>query len=121
MATVSAKKSIPKVKPLDVFIWQGVNRKGKKINGELSANNVLELKAQLRKQGITPSKVKKKAKPLFGMGGDKPITPADIAIISRQIATMLGAGVPLVQTIEMIGKGHSNGKMQKLLGTRKKV
>jgi len=116
MATVSAKKSIPKVKPLDVFIWQGVNRKGKKINGELSANNVLELKAQLRKQGITPSKVKKKAKPLFGMGGDKPITPADIAIISRQIATMLGAGVPLVQTIEMIGKGHSNGKMQKLLG-----
>ena len=101
---------------LDVFTWQGVNRKGKKINGELQANNIIELKAQLRKQGITPSKVKKKAKPLFGLGGDKAITPGDIAIISRQIATMLGAGVPLVQTIEMIGKGHNNGKMQKLLG-----
>jgi len=116
MATAIAKKNAPKVKPLDVFIWHGVNRKGKKINGELSAKNIIELKAQLRKQGITPSKVKKKAKPLFGLGGDKAITPGDIAVISRQIATMLGAGVPLVQTIEMIGKGHSNGNMQKLLG-----
>ena len=116
MATAVAKKNTPKVKTLDVFIWHGVNRKGKKISGELSANNIMELKAQLRKQGITPSKVKKKAKPLFGMSGDKAITPADIAIISRQIATMLGAGVPLVQTIEMIGKGHNNGSMQKLLG-----
>jgi len=116
MATAVAKKNAPNVKALDVFIWHGVNRKGKKISGELSANNIMELKAQLRKQGITPSKVKKKAKPLFGMSGDKAITPADIAIISRQIATMLGAGVPLVQTIEMIGKGHNNGSMQKLLG-----
>jgi type IV pilus assembly protein PilC len=115
MATAKAKKSTPKIKPLDVFIWHGVNRKGKKINGELSANNVIELKVQLRKQGITPSKVKKKAKPLFGLGGDKAITPGDIAVISRQIATMLGAGVPLVQTIEMIGKGHNNGNMQKML------
>jgi len=116
MATTIAKKNTPKVKPLDVFIWHGVNRKGKKTNGELSANSIIELKAQLRKQGITPSKVKKKAKPLFGLAGDKAITPGDIAIISRQIATMLGAGVPLVQTIEMIGKGHNNGNMQKLLG-----
>ncbi|PCH97133.1 MAG: type II secretion system protein F [Gammaproteobacteria bacterium] len=111
-----AKKNMPKAKTLDVFVWQGVNRKGKKIGGELSAHNVIALKAQLRKQGITPSKVKKKAKPLFGLSNDKAITPADIAIISRQIATMLGAGVPLVQTIEMIGKGHNNGNMQKLLG-----
>jgi type IV pilus assembly protein PilC len=116
MATAVAKKNSPKIKPLDVFTWQGVNRKGKKINGELPANNVIELKAQLRKQGITPSKVKKKSKPLFGMGGDKAITQSDIAVISRQIATMLGAGVPLVQTIEMIGKGHSNGNMQKMFG-----
>lgn len=116
MATAVAKNKAPKVKPLDLFIWSGVNRKGKKINGELSANNIIELKTQLRKQGITPSKVKKKPKPLFGMGGDKAIIPGDIAVISRQIATMLGAGVPLVQTIEMIGKGHNNGNMQKLLG-----
>ncbi|RHW76699.1 type II secretion system F family protein [Colwellia sp. RSH04] len=112
---MATAKKTKKTKELDTFIWSGVNRKGKKINGELTANNVIELKAQLRKQGITPSRVKKKPKPLFGMGGDKPITPADIAVITRQIATMLGAGVPLVQTIEMIGKGHNNGNMRKLL------
>ena len=115
MTTAIVKKNLPKVKALDVFAWQGVNRKGKKINGELSAKSMLELKAQLRKQGITPGKIKKKAKPLFGMSGDKKITAKDIAAISRQIATMLGAGVPLVQTIEMIGKGHNNGNIQKLL------
>ncbi|WP_425462587.1 type II secretion system F family protein [Litorilituus lipolyticus] len=109
-------KKANKTKELDTFIWSGVNRKGKKINGELTANNVIELKAQLRKQGITPSKVKKKPKPMFGLGKDQAIKPADIAVITRQIATMLGAGVPLVQTIEMIGKGHDNGNMRKLLG-----
>ncbi len=109
-------KAAPKVKALDVFLWTGVNRRGKKIKGESSARTSVELKSQLRKQGITPSTVKKKPKPLFGMGGDKPIKAADIAVITRQIATMLGAGVPLVQSIEMIGKGHDNGKMQKLLG-----
>lgn len=113
MAANSAKMAAPKA--LDVFLWQGVNRKGKKVSGELSAATQLELKAQLRKQGITPGRIKKKPKPLFGLGGDKKITPADIAIITRQMATMLGAGVPLVQTIEMIGKGHGNANMQKLL------
>ncbi len=112
----SSSKAQNKAKEQDVFIWHGVNRKGKKVSGELPGNSVIELKSQLRKQGITPSRVKKKPKPLFGIGaGDKPITPADIAIITRQIATMLGAGVPLVQTIEMIGSGHDNGKMRKLL------
>jgi len=117
-ATKSAntnKAKIAKPKELEVFLWQGLNRKGKKISGELSAANLLELKAQLRKQGITPGRIKKKPKPLFGMSGDKAIQPADIAVVTRQIATMLGAGVPLVQTIEMIGKGHNNGNMQKLL------
>lgn len=113
MATV--KKKAPKIKPLDVFSWSGVNRKGKKINGELSAENVLSVKSQLRKQGITPGRIRKKAKPLFG-SKDKKITPADICVITRQIATMLGAGVPLVQTVEMIAKGNSNGNIQRLLG-----
>jgi len=117
MAIAAEKKKTKKaVKEQDIFIWYGVNRKGKKINGELAADNVIALKAQLRKQGITPSRVKKKPKALFGMNGDKAITPADIAVITRQIATMLGAGVPLVQTIQMIGQGHDNGKMRKLLG-----
>jgi len=112
-STKQAKVITPKA--LDVFTWQGVNRKGKKISGELSAPSLLALKAQLRKQGITPGKVKKKPKPLFGLNGEKAITSKDIAAITRQIATMLAAGVPLVQTIEMIGSGHANSKMQKLL------
>lgn len=116
MAVTASRTKVSAPKPLDTFLWQGVNRKGKKVSGELSAANNLELKAQLRKQGITPGRIKKKPKPLFGLGGDKAITPGDIAVITRQIATMLGAGVPLVQTIEMIGKGHNNGKMQTLLG-----
>jgi type IV pilus assembly protein PilC len=116
MAIATTKKTVKvKVKEQDIFTWHGVNRKGKKINGELPANNILELKAQLRKQGITPSRVKKKPKALFGLNGDKAITPADIALITRQIATMLGAGVPLVQTIQMIGSGNDNGKIRKLL------
>ncbi len=117
MAVSGAKKqNLPQAKALDMFVWQGVNRKGKKVSGELPAANMLELKAQLRKQGITPGKVKKKAKSLFGKSNDKKILPEDMSIVTRQIATMLGAGVPLVQTIEMIGKGHSNGNMQRLLG-----
>ncbi len=116
MAVSDTKKAkMAKAKALDVFIWQGLNRKGKKISGELSAPSLLALKAQLRKQGITPGKIKKKPKPLFGMSGEKNIIPGDIASITRQIATMLGAGVPLVQSIEMIGKGHDNVKMQRLL------
>jgi len=116
MATANAKSNkVATPKALEVFTWQGLNRKGKKVNGELSASSLLELKAQLRKQGITPGRIKKKPKPLFGLGGSPSIQPADIAVITRQIATMLGAGVPLVQTIEMIGKGHNNSNMQKLL------
>ncbi len=119
MAITASKKSAKAQqtkKEQDVFIWNGVNRKGKKISGELPANSIIQLKTQLRKQGITPSRVKKKPKPLFGLGGrSKAITPADIAVITRQIATMLGAGVPLVQTIEMIGSGHDNANMRKML------
>lgn len=117
VSSTKTKDKKTKIKALDIYKWQGLNRKGKKVSGELNASSVLELKAQLRKQGITPGKISKKAKPLFGMSGDKKITPADIAVVTRQIATMLGAGVPLVQTIEMIGSGHNNGNMQKLLGT----
>ncbi len=116
VAASKKKTKKPQTKPNDTFIWQGVNRKGKKISGELSAASILELKAQLRKQGITPGKIKKKPRPLFGIGGGaKPIKPADIAVVTRQIATMLGAGVPLVQSIEMIAKGNDNANMQKLL------
>ncbi|KTG18220.1 type II secretion system protein F [Pseudoalteromonas sp. XI10] len=100
---------------LDTFQWIGVNSRGKKLEGELSGQSIALVKAQLRKQGITPSKVKRKPKPLFGIKSVQKITPKDIALITRQIATMLMAGVPLIQTIEMIGSGTKNKSVAKLM------
>ena len=99
----------------DTFEWVGVNARGKKLEGELSGQSIALVKAQLRKQGITPSKVKRKAKPLFGIKSVQKITPKDVALITRQIATMLMAGVPLIQTIEMIGGGTKNKSVEKLM------
>ena len=96
------------------FIYNGSNRRGQVVKGEISAMSIVEAKNQLRRQGISAKKVKKLAKPLFG-GGDK-IKPVDIALLSRQIATMLSAGVTLIQTIDMIASGHANKKMRTLLG-----
>ena len=100
---------------LDTFLWIGVNARGKKLEGELTGQSIALVKAQLRKQGITPSKVKRKPKPLFGIKSVQKITPKDIALITRQIATMLMAGVPLIQTIEMIGSGTKNKSITKLM------
>lgn len=104
-------------KGLDTFQWIGVSARGKRLEGELSGSSVALVKAQLRKQGITPSKVKRKAKPLFGFASTQKITPKDIALVTRQIATMLMAGVPLIQSIEMIGSGSSNKSVSKLMET----
>ena len=103
-----------KPKSADIYEWSGINKSGKKVNGEIPGTSLNEVKSQLRKQGVTPSKVKKKAKPLFA-AGDK-IEPADIAMVTRQVATMLSAGVSLIQTLEMIGKGHDKSSMRSLLG-----
>ncbi len=99
---------------LDTFQWVGVSSRGKKLEGELNGNSIALVKAQLRKQGITPSKVKRKPKPLFGTG-QKKITPKDIAVLTRQIATMLLAGVALVQAIDMIADGSENPSVKSLL------
>lgn len=100
-------------KALDTFIWQGKNRKGQDIKGEITASSLTEARNLLRRQGVSATKVKKFAKPLFG-GGDK-INAADICVVSRQIATMLGAGVTLIQTIDMIAQGHAKASMRKML------
>lgn len=97
------------------FKWVGVNSRGKRQEGELTGNSVALVKAQLRKQGITPSKVQRKAKPLFGGNGGKKITPKDIAMVTRQIATMLLAGVSLVQALDMIAQGAENPNVKALL------
>jgi len=103
-------------KGLDTFQWVGVSARGKKLEGELTGQSIALVKAKLRKQGITPSKVKRKAKPLLGTRLQK-ITPKDIALVTRQIATMLMAGVPLIQAIEMIGSGSTNKSVAKLMET----
>ncbi|KDC49678.1 type II secretion system F family protein [Pseudoalteromonas fuliginea] len=102
-------------KGLDIFQWVGVSARGKRLEGELAGNSIALVKAQLRKQGITPSKVKRKPKPLFGIQSVQKITPKDIALVTRQIATMLMAGVPLIQSIEMIASGSTNKSVTKLI------
>jgi type IV pilus assembly protein PilC len=94
------------------FTYQGTNRAGAKVKGEIFALSDTLAKSELRKQGVNPLKVKKKPQPLFGSA--KP-EPADIAIFARQIATMMQAGVPLVQSFEIIGQGHEKQTMQKLI------
>ncbi|TLX47882.1 type II secretion system protein F [Pseudoalteromonas phenolica] len=102
---------------LDTFVWTGLSARGKKLEGEMTGTSIALVKAQLRKQGITPSKVKRKPKPLFGIGaGGQKITAKDIAIFTRQIATMLTAGVPLIQSLEMIASGAKNKSLSKLIG-----
>ncbi|QWF16048.1 type II secretion system F family protein [Lysobacter capsici] len=118
-ATRSATKTptpVRRANPLDVFVWQGTDKRGITMKGEQAAKNANLLRAELRRQGITPTVVKPKGKPLFGAAG-KRITPGEIAIFSRQIATMMKSGVPIVTSLEIIGEGHKNPRMKKLLNT----
>ena len=95
------------------FLWEGTDRKGKKIKGKSMAANEAAVRADLRRKGVVPSKIRKQSPGLFKGGGT--VTPADIAIFSRQLATMLAAGIPLVQAFEIVGTGHENAAMQKLI------
>jgi type IV pilus assembly protein PilC len=94
------------------FVWEGTDKRGNKIKGKSLAANEAAVRADLRRQGVVPSRIKKQRKGLFGGAA---ITPADIAIFSRQLATMLSAGIPLVQAFDIVGSGHDNAKMQKLI------
>ncbi len=107
-ATVKKKA----VKPKE-FTWTGLDRNGKKITGEMQGVSNALVKVQLRKQGINVKRVSVKAQPLFG--GSKKIKPADIAIFTRQMATMMKAGVPLVQAFDLVGESLENPGMQKLV------
>ena len=98
----------------DTFIWNGTDKSGRSSTGEIRAASTAMAKAQLRRQGIQPRNVKKKAKPLFG-GQGKPIKPADIAIFTRQLATMLKAGVPLVQSFDIVAEGAEKPRMKELV------
>jgi len=104
-----------KVRAQSMFTWEGMNKQGKKVKGEMSGTTDALIKASLRRQGINPTKVRKKPKPLFGGQGGRKITTKDITVFSRQLATMMSSGVPLVQSFEIVGRGHENLRMQALI------
>ncbi|PHR51624.1 type II secretion system F family protein [Cycloclasticus sp.] len=101
------------------YIWEGTDNKGNRSKGEINARSDALVKAELRRQGIRPLKVKKKPQALFGSMGQKPIVPKDIAVFSRQLATMMASGIPLVQSFDIIGKGHEKPAMQDMLANIK--
>mgnify|MGYP001826184491 CR=1 FL=1 len=98
----------------DIFSWSGKDKNGRETKGEIHASSQAMARAQLRRQGISPKNVRKKPKPLFG-GQGKAIKAADIAIFTRQMATMLKAGVPLVQSFEIVSEGAEKPKMRALV------
>jgi type IV pilus assembly protein PilC len=113
----AARKSVPvarDTKQLTTFVWQGTDKRGVKMKGEQESRNANLLRAELRNKGITPTVLKPKPKPLFGSAG-KPIKPTEIAFFSRQMATMMKSGVPIITSLEIIGGGHKNIRMKKML------
>lgn len=104
-----------KPEPILNFAYDGVDRKGKKVKGEMSGKNVALVKAQLRKQGVNVNKIHKKtANPLANFRKAK-VTPMDVAIFTRQLATMMKAGVPLVQSFEIVAEGLDNLTMREVV------
>ena len=99
--------------PLTEYQWQGINKQGEKTKGLYEATSPAIVKAELRKQGIIPKSIQKKRQPLFKRA--KKITSADITFFSRQMATMMSAGIPLIQSFDIVAKGQNNEKMSKLI------
>lgn len=116
-ASTVSKASKPKAKSVpttNTYVYKGVDKKGNKIQGEINGGSPTIVKTLLAKQGITAKSVAKKSKPLFGSSG-KAIKPADIAVFSRQMATMMKAGVPLVQAFDIVADGLENPNLKKLV------
>jgi type IV pilus assembly protein PilC len=116
-AGTANKVSKPKAKSVpttNTYVYKGIDKKGNKIQGEINGGSPTIVKTLLAKQGITAKSVIKKGKPLFGSSG-KAIKPADIAVFSRQMATMMKAGVPLVQAFDIVADGLENPNLKKLV------
>lgn len=120
MAKAKAQKTV-------TFQWEGLNKRGQKVTGEMLGENSAIVKAQLRKQGVAPKRLKRKQEALFGiqLGGEKgakKISSQDITVFLRQLATMSKAGVALVQALEIVADGLENPTMQKVvLGIKDEV
>ncbi len=100
--------------PIITFHYEAINKSGQKMMGDIEARSLAIAKADLRKQGLVVSKITKKRKPLFDKKNKK-ITSADITVFSRQLATMIQSGIPLVQSFDIVAKGQSNKRMKNLL------
>ena len=98
-----------------VFAWEGTDKSGRKTKGEINSSNVNIAKAELRKKGINPTKVKKKSASFALASFGAKVTPSDIALFTRQLATMMKAGVPLVQSFEIVADGMDNPAMKELI------
>ena len=98
----------------NLYAWEGSDKKGHRISGESRASNIAAVRADLKRQGINPLKVRKKSTSIFS-NRKKKITSNDIAVFSRQLATMMAAGVPMVQSFDIVGRGHENPSMQELI------
>ncbi len=109
-----AKPVQKKTEKAHVYTWEGTDKKGKRLKGETRAATVTLVRADLRKQGIIPLKIKKKPTSLFSARKPK-ITSTDIAVFARQLATMMSAGVPMVQAFDIVGRGNENASMQDLI------
>ena len=114
MATTKATATRARTSPFEIFVWEGVDKRGTKMKGQTQSKSANLVRAELRKQGINPTVVKPKKKPLFGAAG-KRITALEIAVFSRQIATMLQSGVPMVQSFEILSGGQKNERMRVVL------
>ena len=98
----------------DIYIWQGTDKNGNKTKGEIQGSSQALVRAQLSKQGINPQRVKRKPKELFGTRKQK-ITPGDIAVFTRQLATMMKSGIPLLQSFEIVGESLENPSIRELV------
>ncbi|SFN20580.1 type II secretion system F family protein [Dokdonella immobilis] len=107
-------QSRAKVSQMETYVWTGIDKRGVKLKGEHTTKSASLVKAELRRQGINPQTVKAKPKPLFGKTG-KTIKPRDISVFSRQLATMMAAGVPMVQGFEIVAGGQNNPRMKDML------
>ena len=102
------------------YVWKGVNRKGKKKKGEIEADNENFVRHTLKRQGIEPSKIKPKPKDVFANVKflQPKVTDKDIVVMTRQFATMIDAGLPLVQCLEILYDQESNRTFRKILKVR---
>jgi type IV pilus assembly protein PilC len=121
MATATATKNVRAIgaaraetSKLVQYDWTALDKRGKRMKGDMTAKNAAMVKAELRRQGMNPQTVREKSKPMFGATGSK-VKPRDVAIFSRQIAAMMSAGVPMVQAFEIIANGQKNARFKNML------